>query len=136
MLARMPQCVAQATLEGALCLARGVAQGLRAALPGLEVLTPDSTPPCGLAGFRAPGLQWFTVGAQFMLPAGSAGDLFDDDVFSAANDLVVPTQGCHEPGLPVNDSLHLVGSEVHHQNYFGDRRVRGRLAAWLTGKVA
>ena len=102
----------------------------------VEVLTPDSAPLPGLADFRAPGLQWFTVGAQFSLPEGHGGDSFDDEGFSAANDLVVPTQGCHQPGIPVNDSLQLVGGDVHHQNYFADRRVRDRLAAWLSGKVA
>jgi hypothetical protein len=130
MLARTPKCVAQATLEGALCLARGVAQGLRAALPGVEVLTPDSAPLRGLADFRSPRQQWFTVGAEFVMPEGHGGELPDDD-FCAANDLVVPAQGCHEPGIPVDDSLHLAG-DVHHHNYFADARVHERLAAWLS----
>jgi hypothetical protein len=133
MLATTPKNVAQGTLEGVLCLARCVAQGLRAALPGVEVLTPDSAPLRALADFRAPGLEWFTVGAQFAMPPGHGRDMFDADDFSATpNDLVVPAQGCHDPGIPVNDSLHLTGSEVHHHNYFANPQVHERLAAWLS----
>ncbi len=130
MLARTPQVVAQGTLEGALSLARCVAQGLRAALPGVEVLTPDSAPLRALADFRAPGLQWFTVGAEFSLPEGHVDEASVTDGLAAMpNDLVVPSQGCHEPGTPVQDSLHVFG--VHHHAYFADAGVRARLAQWL-----
>jgi hypothetical protein len=135
MLATVPKSLARGTLEGALCLARGVAQGLRAALPGVEVLTPDTAPLRGLADFRAPELEWFTVGGQFEIPDGhapaeQATNPFDTDAFVAsANDLVVPAAGCHEPGIPVTDSLHVRG--VHHHAYFADARVRARLATWL-----
>jgi hypothetical protein len=131
MLATTPKIVAQGTLEGVLCLARCVAQGLRAPLPGIDALTPDSnsvTP----ADFRAAGLEWFTVGAQFSTPPGHGRDMFDGDDFSATpNDLVVPAQACHDPGIPVNDSLHLAGSRVHHHNYFANAQARERLAGWL-----
>jgi hypothetical protein len=135
MLADAPQAVAQPVLEGALCLARCVAQGLRAALPGVEVLTPDNAPLRGLADFRAPHLQWFTVGAQFHPPQGHAGEGEAGDLAQMPNDLLVPAQGCHEPGIPVTDSLHLAGSQVHHHSYFRSPIVRGHLGAWLSGEA-
>ena len=132
MLAGTAKDVALGTLEGVLCLARCVAQGLRAALPGVEVLTPDSAPLRALADFRAPQLRWFTVGAGFAPPPGHAPDPQPADDFSSLpNDLVVPAQGCHEPGIPVDDSLHLQGPDVHHHNYFAQPRVREQLATWL-----
>jgi hypothetical protein len=129
MLAHLPKAVAQAPLEGALCMARFLAQGLRAALPGVEVLTPESAPLRALADFRSPDLQWFTVGARFTAPEGHVE--IRDDFDATPNDLVVPSAGCHEPGIPVTDSLRLAGVETHHHNYFANPRVRERLAAWL-----
>jgi hypothetical protein len=130
MLARTTRTVAQGTLEGVLCVARCVAQGLRAALPGLEALTPDNASACELADFSAPGLEWFTVGAEFSLPAGHVDAVcFTDGLAATPNDLVVPAQGCHAPGIPVNDSLHVFGA--HHHGYFADPAVRDRLALWL-----
>jgi hypothetical protein len=130
MLAAAPKCVAQGTLEGALCLARCVAQGLRAALPGIEVLTPDAAPLRGLVDFRSSRLEWFTVSGQFAIPEGHAAGADIRDEFSAIpNDLVVPALACHDPGIPVNDSLHVSG--VHHHGYFANGAVRERLATWL-----
>jgi hypothetical protein len=129
MLARVPQVMARGTLEGVLCLARCVAQGLRAALPGLEAQTPGA-PLRVPADFRARGLEWFTVGGQFTMPDGLAQEPFGCEEFtSAPNDLVVPAQECHEPGMPVDDSLQVTG--VHHHQYFANRQVRERLATWL-----
>jgi hypothetical protein len=127
-LATTPKIVGQATLEGVLCLARCVAQGLRAALPGVEALTPDSNADA-LPDFGAAGLEWFTVGAQFSAPPGHG--LEADDFTATANDLVVPAQGCHEPGIAPTDSLRLAGGQVHHHNYFANSRVQERIAAWL-----
>ncbi len=129
MLAHLPVSVAQSTLEGALCMARFLAQGLRAALPGVEVLTPDSAPLRALADFSAPGLRWFTAGARFTPPDGHVEMI--DEFDATANDLVVPAQGCHEPGIPVTESLRLAGVDTHHHNYFANTRVRERLAQWL-----
>jgi hypothetical protein len=131
MLATTPKVVSQGTLEGVLCLARCVAQGLRAALPGIAALTPDSNAQAA-AGCHVAGLEWFTVGAQFSLPPALGRDLGDADDFRATpNDLVVPAQACHEPGIPVTDSLLLAGPEVHHHNYFANAQVRAKLARWL-----
>jgi pimeloyl-ACP methyl ester carboxylesterase len=129
MLAHLPAGVAQSTLEGALCMARFLAQGLRAALPGVEVLTPDSAPLRALADFSAPGLKWFTIGARFTPPEGHVEMVEEFD--ATPNDLLVPTQGCHEPGIPVTESLRLAGIDTHHHNYFANARVRECLAAWL-----
>lgn len=132
MLATAPHGAALGVLEGALCVARCLAQGLRAALPGVEALTPDSAPLIAMTDVRQPGLEWFTIGAQFCAPEGHAPVFHEADEFSAiANDLVVPTQGCHEPGVPVHESLHLSGSAVHHHNYFASRDVQDRLGTWF-----
>jgi hypothetical protein len=129
LLARTNQRVAQGTLEGVLCLARCVAQGLRAVLPGLDALTPDSAALRARAESHAPGVEWFTVGAEFSLPAGHVDDAcFTDGLATVPNDLVVPAQGCHATGIPVSDSLHLFG--VHHHGYFAEPGVRARMAQW------
>ena len=36
-----------------------------------------------------------------------------------------------DPGPEVADALRLAGDQVHHHNYFTDRRVRERLFDWL-----
>jgi hypothetical protein len=131
MLARTTRDVALGTLEGALCLARCVAQGLRASLPGVEALTPESAPLRALADFRSPRLQWFTVGAQFEPLDGHGREEFRQRAHEPPDDGVVPTQGCHEPGIPVNDKLQLAGRAHHHHNYFSSDRVRKALAHWL-----
>ena len=131
MLARTPAKVAQATLEGVLCMVRFAALASSESLPGLAVMAPGSPALCTLAASRRCAQQWFTVGAQFSADGGH-GDAGERDEFLAApNDLVVPSQGCHEPGTEVADSLRLVGSEVHHHNYFSNQQVRDRLARWL-----
>jgi len=131
MLARAPKAVALGTLEGALCLSRCVAQGLRASLPGIEVLTPESAPLRALVDFRAPDLQWFTVGARFEPLDGQGRDPLDTHPLVMPNDGVVPEEGCHDPGIPVNGRLQLAGHGTHHHNYFSSERVRLALDEWL-----
>ncbi len=131
MLARTPPKVANATLEGVLCMARFVAVGSSEPLPGLAALAPDSSALCALATFKPSAQQWFTVGAHFAAPGGHAAIGECDEYFPAPNDLVVPSEGCHEPGTQVADSLRLGGSAVHHHNYFSNQHVRDRLARWL-----
>jgi hypothetical protein len=127
MLARSSKVVAQATLEGVLCTVRFAAIAPAACLPGIEALQP------GMQSFgllRSDQQQWYTVSVQFVAVDGH-GDQPADAFFSAPNDLVVPCDGCHEPGAPVTDSLRLGGSDVHHHNYFTNRHVRERLESWL-----
>jgi hypothetical protein len=71
------------------------------------------------------------VSAQFAAPGGHGNPRERDDFSAAPNDLVVPSDGCHEPGVQVADSLRLGGSDVHHHNYFSNRHVRERLANWF-----
>jgi hypothetical protein len=126
MLARTSTVVAQATLEGALCMMRFVALGLSAPLPGLEALQPTGDP----VALKPGAQQWFTVSAQF---AGTGGHSVEtpDDFSSTPNDLVVPSDACHELGVEVADSLKLGGAEVHHHSYFKNQHVRERLNTWL-----
>jgi hypothetical protein len=130
MLARTSPMAAQVTLEGALLLARATSQGGDGALAGVADLMPERAVPAARSDFSAPHPEWFTIGSQFTLPDcnGSHGEAVEDS-FAMPNDGVVPTQGCHEPGIPVKESLHL--QAVHHHGYFSDARVRQRLASWL-----
>jgi hypothetical protein len=125
MLARASTSVAQATLEGALCMMRFAALDVRAPLPGVEALQPDRQ---DLGAIEPKAQQWYTVSAQF---ANAGGHVTPDDFADTPNDLVVPSEACHEPGVPVADSLRLGGSDVHHHNYFTNRHVRERLQSWL-----
>jgi hypothetical protein len=121
---------AQSTLEGVLALARATASGGSDALPGVEALTPEHAIPSRRMDFGARSLDWFTVGGQFALPERDASSVEAAHVaFAVPTDGVVPTRGCHEPGIPVKESLHLTG--VHHHGYFSDARVHRHLASWL-----
>jgi hypothetical protein len=131
MLARTPRVAALGTLEGALCLARCVAQGQRPSLPGVEVLTPECAPLRGLADFRSTDLRWYTVGAQFEALDGNEREPPDPPALESPNDGLVPTRGCHEPGITVDDRLELAGHVTHHHNYFASDRVRMALMDWL-----
>jgi hypothetical protein len=129
MRATRPQNPARGTLEGALCLVRCVAQGIRASLPGVDALTPAAAGSRALAHSNRAGLEWFTVGGEFSLPGGHGGAPAAPDDTAIPNDLVVPSQGCHDPGIAVRDSLHL--TRVHHHGYFSQPAVREQLRSWL-----
>ena len=130
MLARVSANVAQATLEGALCMLRIVALDAASSLPGIEALQPecatrrDSIAPIDCAQ------EWFTVSADFTHTDGHRNGA-QDAFASAPNDLVVPSAGCHDVDAEIADSLKLVGSDVHHHNYFANPQVRERLARWF-----
>jgi hypothetical protein len=131
MLACIPNRVARSTLEGLLCMARAAALGLSAPLPGVMIQAPGNPALDALRG-ASPGPQWFTVSAQFAAVGGHRiRPLAADDFSATPNDLVVPSDGCHEPGVPVADRLRLGGSLVHHHNYFANAHVRAHLAKWL-----
>ena len=132
MLANVPQGGAQATLEGALCLTRIVAMRLGGVLPGIEVMEPTSALLRMLGAAPPTSQRWFTAGAQFTRPGPSANDACDArDLDAAANDLVMPSEGCHALGVAPADSLRLTGVHVHHHSYFGNSQIRDKLAAWL-----
>ena len=132
LLARARRDVAEPTLQGALCLARGVALGLAPELPGLDAMKPDSLFLRALGAFSAPAPQWFTIGAQYSgVGAACAVGLDPDDFAMAPNDSVVPSEGCHDPGAAPCETLRLGGADVHHHNYFANAHVREKLGAWL-----
>jgi hypothetical protein len=130
MLAHTRASVARATLEGILCMLKFVTLGLPSRLPGIENLRPDDPSLRESREHRLTAQQWFTVSAQFARPGGHCSEP-PDEFASVPNDLLVPSDDCHEPGVAVTDSLRLSGSEVHHHNYFASPVVRERLAAWL-----
>jgi hypothetical protein len=130
MLARTSASVARATLEGTLCMLRFLALGLSGGLPGIDAQAPDDSALRELGRHKPHAQQWFTVSARFVMP-GSHGRDTPDDFSMVPNDLVVPSDACHEPGVEVADSLRLGGAKVHHQNYFATPLVRERLATWL-----
>lgn len=131
LLARARRDLAEPTLQGALCVARGVALGLPAGLPGLDAMAPDSLLLRALAEFKSAQPQWFTIGAQYSGVAAPAAEVDAAEHAMPANDLVVPSDGCHVPGNAPADSLRLGGADVHHHNYFTNAHVRERLVAWL-----
>ncbi|HEU4781282.1 MAG TPA: hypothetical protein VFS58_15480 [Steroidobacteraceae bacterium] len=132
MLACIPHRVARTTLEGVLCMARAAALKLPASLPGVAVQA-TGNPELGAQGaMTASAQQWFTVGAQFAREGGHDAPLIAGDGFAASsNDLVVPSEGCFEPGVPVADELRISGAQIHHHNYFASPQVRAHLAQWL-----
>ena len=131
MLARVPANVAQATLEGALCMLRFVALDLASALPGIEALQPESATRRDSGALMAGAQEWFTVGADFTHTNGHRNGGYDA-VAAAPNDLVVPSAGCHDVDADISDSLKLISSEVHHHNYFANQHVRERLTRWFS----
>jgi hypothetical protein len=130
MLARVSANVAQATLEGALCMLRFVALDVASALPGIEALQPQNATRRDSGALVAGAQEWFTVSADFNRPDGHPNGAYDDFA-SAPNDLVVPSAGCHDVDADISDSLKLVGSEAHHHSYFANQQVRERLARWF-----
>jgi len=130
MLARVSANVAQATLEGALCMLRFVALEVASALPGIEALQPQSATRRESGALVTGAQEWFTVSADFNRTDGHPNDAYDDFA-SASNDLVVPSAGCHDVDADISDSLKLVGSEVHHHSYFANQQVREHLARWF-----
>jgi hypothetical protein len=132
MLACISNRVARTTLEGVLCMARVAALGLTPTLPGVAIQAAGNPALSSLRPCATPAQQWFTVSAQFARAGGHAAQLIGTEDFRATpNDLVVQSEGCHEPGVPVTDRLRLGGSQVHHHNYFANAHVRSHLSEWL-----
>jgi hypothetical protein len=126
-LAQVPQAAARATLEGLLGVARFVALGLDARLPGLEAQEPGSDTLRTL-GAMVPPTHWFSIGANLERQDERGADPAFGDV---PNDLVVPSDGCHLATATPGDSLRIAGSRIHHHNYFSSSAVRERLSSWL-----
>ncbi|RYY82766.1 MAG: hypothetical protein EOO24_39885 [Comamonadaceae bacterium] len=138
----LPDSVSTIVLEGLLCLVKIVGTGVARGLPGLAAMDPlgewlqtRGAQPVGAA-------RWYTIGANYTPDAAASAGLAQrlkrklsdaavDAFFAADNDMVVPSDGCHVPGVPVTDSLKLAGGAVHHVNYFTAREVQDTLARWL-----
>lgn len=136
-LTKLPDGVATILLEGTLCLMKLVAMGAHG-LPGLAAMLPDGKYLGELGRRDLRAAQWYTIGADFN-PGDGAGaalmqrlaDKLVDKVFAKANDLVVPTEGCHTPGPVPQATLKLKGGGVHHTSYFADPNVHVQLRDWL-----
>ena len=137
-LTTLPDTVSTILLEGILSAVKLVAVGAAAGLPGLAAMTPDGAYLKDLGDRKLGRAQWFTIGADFRAGESSAAglaprvaDKVADRFFEAANDLVVPSEGCHLPGPAPVESLELSGGEIHHTNYFRSPEVHARLSQWL-----
>ena len=138
LLSALPDSVSTIMLEALLCLVKLVVTGAVFGLPGLAAMEPEGEYLKTLGQRHLGKHRWFTIGADYQ-PAASvksrfvsrAADRVVDSFFSSANDLVVPSDGCHVPGPLVEASLRLAGADVHHCNYFRDTTVHDQLNAWL-----
>lgn len=138
LLTTLPDSVSTIVLEGLLCAIKLVVTGAGEGLPGLSAMEPDGRYLTQL-GTRSLGTsQWFTIGANYQPgqdPKSSllrrVGDAVVDRFFDSSNDLVVPSDGCHEPGLAPRESFRIDGADVHHTNYFLSAEVHDRLNRWL-----
>ena len=95
-------------------------------------MTPDNLQLRALSAGAAAPTQWYTIGAQYDGPGSlCAADAAPDDPTMSRNDLVVPSDGCHDPGATPAEQLRLGGGDVHHHSYFANSSVRERLQEWL-----
>jgi pimeloyl-ACP methyl ester carboxylesterase len=137
-LTALPDTVSTVIMEGILCVMKLIATGAGAGLPGIAAMDPAGEYLAGLGKRALHSREWFTVSADFKpdraadpLMVKRLADKVVDRFFEEANDMVVPTEGCHLPGPAVKDSLRLQGGAVHHCNYFVDLGVHEKLDSWL-----
>lgn len=140
-LVALPDTTATVLLEGVLCLVKIVGTGVSRGLPGLAAMDPAGD---ALAALRAAagGTRWFSVGASYRAGQaaqgalarlhGSAKDAALRAFFEGDNDRVVPSDGCHQPGVQVADSLRIEGGVVDHCGYFRAPDVQAALARWMS----
>jgi pimeloyl-ACP methyl ester carboxylesterase len=138
LLTKLPDSVTTVILEGVLCIVKLLAFGAIGGLPGLNSMQPNGDYLRGLATRKCRADAWYTVGANYRAealngvnPAKRVGDTLLDRVFAGANDLVVPTAGCHLADVDVRASLSLDGADAHHTNYFYQSAVQEKLRSWL-----
>ncbi len=129
-------------LEGIITVAKQLAVGILKGLPGLQSMRPGGEFSKWLnAGARAGETRYFALASDFT--PGEAGlkqfamDRLMDKIFTAANDLVVPTAGVFaENGsgfFPIEEKFVFQGSDaVAHSGYFANRGAREKIMGWLT----
>ena len=138
----LPDTTTTIVLEGLLCLVKIIGTGVARGLPGLAAMEPAGDWVRTFGSRPTGDARWFTIGASYKpsspIAAGlvhrlgsAVADAAVDEFFAADNDMVVPTEGCHWPGTPALDSLHLKGSVTNHCNYFESHEVHEALSRWL-----
>jgi hypothetical protein len=123
-------------------VAKQLAVGALKGLPGLQSMRPGGDFAKWLnAGARGGETRYFALASDFT--PGEAGlkqfamDRLMDKIFTAANDLVVPTDGVFaENGsgfFPIEEKVVFQGSDaVAHTGYFANRAAREKILEWLT----
>ncbi|MHC8291258.1 esterase/lipase family protein [Pseudomonas sp. XS1P51] len=132
----LPDTMTTVMLEALLCLVKIIGAGLTGGLPGLKDMDPASL---WLQDKHIGNGQtaWFTVGAAYNGNQADDGLMAHlkasaiDGFFGVSNDLVVPSQGCHQSVQQATDSLLLEGGETNHCNYFQSAHVHSTLSRWL-----
>jgi pimeloyl-ACP methyl ester carboxylesterase len=129
-------------LEAIIAVVKQLAVGALKGLPGLQSMRPGGEFGKWLnAGPRAGETRYFALASDFT--PGEPGlkayamDRLMDKVFTAANDLVVPTEGVFaENGsgfFPIEEKFVFKGSDgVAHTGFFGHRGAREKIMEWLS----
>jgi hypothetical protein len=127
-------------LEGVITVAKQLACATLARLPGLQAMRPRGAFLSDLNQGESPEASYYAVASDFE-PADPGlmsffKDRLMDSVFSAGNDMVVPTSGVFESNgagrFPIEERLVLSPSRgIHHSGYFADEAVQRQIAAWL-----
>jgi hypothetical protein len=146
LLIALPDGVSTVALEGVLCLVKIIGGGAVQGLPGLAAMQAEGELLVSLGkGDLGDDVQLYAIVADFLPEPSSAlfsllqtgGKAGVDAFFDDANDLVVPTKGCHDltgvKGFPLAaERIHqFTGGTVNHVNFFQSRDVRQTLAAVL-----
>lgn len=137
LLSVLPDSTTTVLMEGLLCLVKILGSGLTGGLPGLAAMDPGSQWLRESASDSGPA-AWYTIGASYQPESSGVSMLgrFNKQIiqefFASSNDLVVPTEGCHQSIQPPSDSFRLEGSRFNHCNYFESEEVQSRLALWLS----
>jgi pimeloyl-ACP methyl ester carboxylesterase len=141
-LTMLPDSTSTIVLEGLLCLVKIVGAGAADGLPGLVAMNPQGPWIKAIATRSSGAVRWYTIGTNYTPAqdvaagiigrvAGKVADAALDAFFKSDNDMVVPTPGCHEPGVAPTEQLSLDDAKTTHTSYFESVKVRQTLARWL-----
>ncbi|MCK1480746.1 hypothetical protein IVB27_40005 [Bradyrhizobium sp. 197] len=145
LLVALPDSVSTVGLEGVLCLVKIIGGGAVPGLPGLAAMQAGGQLLASLGKENLGEVRLYAIVGDFspepdsalarlLMKGGKAGV---DAFFGEANDLVVPTKGCHDltgvKGFPLAaERIHqFSGHTVNHVTFFQSRSVRQTLAAVL-----